>query len=315
MAGVDERLNEFRTLRDWFRYAASRFAEAKLAFGHGTENAVDEAAFIVLEALHLPIDSIDPFLDARLTLKERTRLAELIDARVTTRKPAAYLLGRAYIQGVPFFVDERTIVPRSYLGELLSHGLSAEDSFVEDPSAVRTVLDLCTGGGSLAILAAMAFENAAVDAVDLSPGALEIARRNVAEYGLEGKVRLIEGDLFAPLAGNRYDLILSNPPYVTSADVAAFPPEYAAEPRLAHEGGADGLDIVRRIVAEAPAHLSKDGTLICEIGQTRDGLLASFPTLPFLWLDTQTSVGEVFVLRARDFAKAGKPGKAGKLNH
>ncbi len=315
MSDADERLREFRTLRDWFRYAASRFAEAKLVFGHGTETAVDEAAFIVLEALHLPIESIDPFLDARLTLTERTRLAGLIDARVQTRKPAAYLLGRAYIQGLPFFVDERTIVPRSFLGELLTHGLSAEGSFVENPEAIRSVLDLCTGGGSLAILAAMAFENATVDAVELSPGALEVARRNVEEYELEDNVRLFQGDLFAPLAGKRYDLILSNPPYVTAAAVAAFPPEYAAEPPLAHEGGVDGLDIVRRIVAEASAHLTKDGTLICEIGQGREALAASFPTVPFLWLDTQTSAGEVFALRARDFAKAGKAPKAGKLNH
>ena len=151
--------------------------------------------------------------------------------------------------------------------------------------------------------------------MELSAGALEVARRNVAEYELEDRVRLIQGDLFAPLAGKRYDLILTNPPYVTSAAVEAFPPEYAAEPRLAHEGGADGLDIVRRIVAEAPGHLNEDGMLICEIGQSREDLLASFPTLPFLWLDTKTSVGEVFALRARDFAKAGKPGKAAKLKH
>jgi ribosomal protein L3 glutamine methyltransferase len=315
MASADERLSEFRTLRDWFRHAVTRFVEAKIAFGHGTENAVDEAAFVVLEALHLPIESIDPFLDARLTLKERSRLAELIDARVETRKPAAYLLGRAYIQDVAFFVDERTIVPRSFLGELLSRGFGGDDSFVEDPSAIRTVLDLCTGGGSLAILAAMAFENATVDAVDLSAAALEVAQRNVADHALESQVRLIQGDLFAPLAGRRYELIFSNPPYVTSAAVAAFPPEYAAEPRMAHDGGADGLDIVRRIIAEAPDHLTKDGVLICEIGQGRENLITSFPALPFLWLDTQTSVGEVFVLRAHDFAKAGKSGKGARVKH
>ena len=300
----DERLDLFTTPRDWFRHAVSRFSEAKLAYGHGSDNAVDEAAYIVLEALRLPIDSFDPFADAKLTRAERERLAALIDARVTTRKPAAYLLGRAFIQGVPFFVDESTIVPRSFLGELLGGPLAGEGGLIEDPSAIRSALDLCAGGGSLAILAARVFEEAMIDAVELSPKALAVAKRNVAEYGLEGRVRLLQGDLFAPVADRRYDLILTNPPYVTSAAVAAFPPEYAAEPRMAHEAGADGLDVVRRILDESGAHLTPHGWLVCEVGHGRANVEAAYPKLNFLWLDTAASEGEVFAISARDLTGA-----------
>lgn len=304
MTEVDERLTAFLTLRDWFRHAVSRFGEARLVFGHGTTNAVDEAAFIVLEALHLPIDALEPFIDAKVTLAERRRLAKLIDARVSTRKPAAYLLGRAYIQGVPFYVDETTIVPRSFLGELLHGGLAGEGGLIESPDEIGSVLDLCTGGGSLAILAARTFEAAKVDAVELSAPALAVARRNVAEHDLEGRVTLLEGDLFSPVKGRRYALILSNPPYVETAVVDAFPPEFAAEPRMAHEAGADGLDLVRRILAGAGEHLEPDGLLVCEVGRGRERLEAAFPDLPFLWLDTQESEGEVFALRAEDLAQA-----------
>ena len=300
----DGRIALFTTPRDWLRHAVSRFTEAKLAFGHGCDDAVDEAAYIVLEALHLPIDSFDPFADAKLTPAERERLAGLIDARVTTRKPAAYLLGRAYIQGLPFFVDESTIVPRSFLGELLNGALAGEGGLIEDPSAIRSALDLCAGGGSLAILAARVFEAAAIDAVELSPAALAIAKRNVREYGLEERVRLVQGDLFAPVADRRYDLILSNPPYVTSAAVAAFPPEYAAEPRMAHEAGADGLDVVRRILDEVGAHMTPQGWLVCEVGHGRANVEAAYPKLNFLWLDTATSAGEVFAISARDLQGA-----------
>ncbi|MGO4869279.1 MAG: 50S ribosomal protein L3 N(5)-glutamine methyltransferase [Roseiarcus sp.] len=298
----DERLAVFATLRDFFRYAVSRFNAAGLAYGHGTTNAVDEAAFIVLEALRLPIDSLDPFLDASLTRKERARLLDLIDARVATRKPAAYLLNRAYIQGVPFYVDERVIVPRSFIGELLFGGLVGEGSLIEEAGSIDGVLDLCTGGGSLAILAAKTFPNARIDAVDLSADALEVARRNVAEHDLTKRIALHQGDLFAPLGARRYDLILANPPYVDADSFAAFPPEYTAEPRLAHEGGRDGLDIVRRILAEAPAHLTPEGALICEIGRGRERLEAEFPRLPLIWLDTEESEGEVFFVHAADLA-------------
>jgi ribosomal protein L3 glutamine methyltransferase len=298
----DERIELFATPRDWLRYAIGRFRAAGLAFGHGATTALDEAAYLILEGLKLPIDEIDPFLDAKLLRSERERLDALIEARVTTRKPAAYLLNRAYIQGVPFYVDERVIVPRSFIGELLMTAFAEENALTGDPKAVSRALDLCTGGGSLAILAARVFPNARIDAVDLSGDALHVARRNVEEHGLADRVTLVEGDLFDPLMGERYDLILANPPYVDAAAIAAFPPEYAAEPRTAHAGGPDGLDVVRRILVGAPDHLTPDGKLVCEIGRGRELLLRDFANLPFTWLDTEESTGEVFLLRARDFA-------------
>ena len=297
---VEEKLATLLTPRDWFRYAVSRFSAAGLVFGHGASNAVDEAAFLVLEGLHLPIDALDPFADARLLPSERRRLHDLIEARVVTRKPAAYLLQRAYIQGVSFYVDERVIVPRSFIGELLFGGMIGEGGLIEAPEQVRRVLDLCTGGGSLAILAARVFPNADIDAVDISADALAVARRNVAEHGLEARVRLFEGDLFAPLGDARYDVILTNPPYVEAAVAAAFPPEYAAEPRLAHVGGEDGLDLVRRIVSDSRRHLTPQGALICELGQGRARFEASFPNLAVVWLDTAESEGEVFYAVAGD---------------
>jgi ribosomal protein L3 glutamine methyltransferase len=308
IADDDERLAVFASLRDFFRYAVSRFNAANLAYGHGATNAVDEAAFIVLEGLNLPIDTLDPFLDAHLTRAERARLLALIDARVATRQPAPYLLNRAYIQGVPFYIDERVIVPRSFIGELLFHGLVGPGALIDDPDAIESALDLCTGGGSLAILAARVFTNAEIDAVDLSPDALAVARRNLEEHDLADRVTLHEGDLFAPLDAKRYDLILANPPYVDAESFAAFPPEYSAEPRLAHEGGRDGLDIVRRILAEAGAHLTQEGALVCEVGRARAQLEAAYPDLPFLWINTEESEaeGEVFALRARDLAPRGR---------
>jgi ribosomal protein L3 glutamine methyltransferase len=301
MTGPDERLRRFATPRDWLRYAIGRFREAGLEFGHGATTALDEAAYLILEALHLPIDTLDPFLDAKLLTAERRRLEGLIEARVTTRKPAAYLLNRAYVQGVPFYVDERVIVPRSFIGELLMTTFREENELTGDPGGVSRALDLCTGGGSLAILAAHVFPQAAIDAVDLSADALAVAKRNVEEHGLEARVALFQGDLFQPLADARYDVILTNPPYVDAEAVTAFPPEYAAEPRMAHWGGEDGLDIVRRILAEAPNHLTPAGVLIGEIGRGRDLLAGEYPELPFVWLDTEESSGEVFFLRAADF--------------
>ena len=301
MTESDERIELFATPRDWLRYAIGRFRAAGLAFGHGATTALDEAAYLILEGLKLPIDEIDPFLDAKLLRSERERLDALIEARVTTRKPAAYLLNRAYIQGVPFYVDERVIVPRSFIGELLMTAFAEENALTGDPKAVSRALDLCTGGGSLAILAARVFPNARIDAVDLSRDALHVARRNVEEHRLADRVTLAEGDLFEPLKGERYDLILANPPYVDAAAIASFPPEYAAEPRMAHAGGPDGLDVVRRILVGAPDHLTPDGKLVCEIGRGRKLLLRDFANLPFTWLDTEESAGEVFLLRARDF--------------
>lgn len=308
---TDERIDLFQTPRDWFRHAISRFNIAGLAYGHGATNAVDEAAYLILEGLRLPIDAFDPFADARLLRSERERLASLIDARVTTRKPAAYLLNKAYIQGVPFYVDERVIVPRSFIGELLFSDMVGEGGLIDAPEAIENVLDLCTGGGSLAVLAARVFPNAHIDAVDLSEGALEVARRNIEEHGLSGRVTPHRGDLFAPLAERRYDVMLTNPPYVEAAAVAAFPPEFAAEPVMAHLGGADGLDIVKRIVAGAREHLTAEGVMVCEIGAGRPAMEAAFPDLPLIWLETRESEGEVFFIRASELPRpSGKRSKS-----
>lgn len=289
-------IDDLETVRDWLRFATSRFTAAGLAFGHGTETPLDEAAFLILSALHLPIDQLEPWLDARLTHAERRTLAGLIETRIATRKPAPYIVNAAWIKGHRFYVDERVIVPRSYIGELLvDDGLSA---VVADPDGVGSVLDLCTGSGCLAILAAGAFPNATVDAADVSPDALEVAKRNVTDYELADRVALIRSDLFAGLGGRTYDLILSNPPYVTAAAVAAFPPEYRAEPQMGHLGGPDGMDLVRRILAAAAAHLNPEGMCVVEIGQARDTLETEYPDLPFLWLDTEQSEGELFALSA-----------------
>lgn len=289
--------DDLRTIRDFFRYAVTSFTRAKLHFGHGAANAVDEAAFLVLEALSLPIDDINPWLDARLTADERQRLSALIDERIRTRRPAAYLVNKAYIQGVPFYVDDRVIVPRSYIGELLA----SDAPFLPPSNDVSSILDLCTGSGCLAILAALAYPRARVDAVELSEDALAVARRNVAEHGLNDRIALLQGDLFAPVGAKHYDLILTNPPYVDAANVAAFPPEFRAEPLIAHAGGEDGLDVVRRILEEAPAHLNKGGGILCEFGTGREILERGYPDLPFFWPDTETSEGEVFWLTREDF--------------
>jgi len=309
-APVDERVETFLTPRDWLRYAVGRFLSAGLAFGHGATTALDEAAFLILEGLGLPIDMLDPFLDARLLREERTRLLALIEARATTRKPAAYLVNRAYIQGVPFYVDERVIVPRSLIGELVMTAFAEDSGLIGDPRSIGSALDLCTGGGSLAILAARTFPNAHIVAVDVSSDALEVAARNVDEHRLQDRIALKLGDLFAPVEGARFDLILTNPPYVDAAAIAGFPPEYAAEPMIAHAGGTDGLDIVRRILSEAPKHLTASGTLVCEVGGGRQLLEQELPHLPFAWLDTEDTSGEVFLLRAADFGAPKLRGRA-----
>lgn len=295
MASTEDLEHDLITLRDWLRYAVSRFNAAGLAYGHGTATALDEAAFLILHTLHLPVDQLEPWLDARLSMTERRALHEIIDKRITTRKPAPYLTNEALIQGHSFYVDERVIVPRSYIGELLGKDLAG---VVDDPDAVERVLDLCTGGGCLAILAALAFPNAQIDASDVSAEALAVAERNVSDYGLGDRVSLIQSDLFGTLGGRRYDLVLANPPYVSDAAAAAFPPEFAAEPKLAHAGGADGLEIVRRILADAKEHLTADGMLMVEVGTGRDILERDYPLLPFLWLETAESEGEVFALSA-----------------
>lgn len=296
---------ELLTVRDFVRYAVSRFTMAGVSFGHGTSTAFDEAVYLVLETLSLPIDQLEPYFDARLTTPERKALAAVIEERVTTRKPAAYLTHRAYIQGIPFYVDERVIVPRSYIGELLLSDLFGGEEFtlVQDPSAAERVLDLCTGSGCLAILASQVFPEAMVDAVDLSPDALAVARRNVDELDLQGRITLFQGDLFKPLKGRRYDVIITNPPYVAEEEMEVLPEEYRHEPRMALVGGEDGLDLVRTILKEAARHLNPGGGLLCEVGTGREILEAEYEDVDFLWLETADSFGEVFWLTREQLAE------------
>ena len=296
---------ELNTLLDFVRYATSRFIEARLVFAHGTTDPVAEAAFLVCETLHLHPDQFETFATARVTAPEARAILDVIARRVTTRKPAAYLVNKIYMRGLPFYVDERTIVPRSFIGELLDSHFGGEDdeaggSLIDDPLAVENVLDLCTGSGCLAVLASRSFPNARIDAVDISKGALEVAARNIADYGLEDRVTLHRGDLFKPVGGRRYDLIISNPPYVDAQGMADLPRECRAEPKLAFDGGADGIAIVRRILDEAGRHLTPQGGLLCEIGRCRPALEAAYPQLPLLWLDTEESNGEVFWIGAAD---------------
>ncbi len=309
MASHEHDLHDLLTIRDWLRYGVTQFRGAGLVFGHGTSTALDEAAFLILSALELPVDQLEPWLECRLTAAERVRIAGLFAQRISTRKPAPYLVNRAYIRGRDFYVDERVIVPRSYIGELLDGELA---TVVPDPEAVTSVLDLCTGSGCLAILAALTYPNAIVDAVDLSPDALAVAQRNVADYGLGDRITVQKSDLFSALGSRKYDLIISNPPYVSAEAVAAFPPEYRAEPVMAHAGGTDGLDLVRRILAEAGRHLERDGVLVVEVGTGLDILEEDYPNLPFLWLETEDSSGEVFALTAAELQAASQPEVRGR---
>ncbi|MGA8034031.1 MAG: 50S ribosomal protein L3 N(5)-glutamine methyltransferase [Casimicrobiaceae bacterium] len=291
---------ELETLRDWLRFAVTRFTQSKLAFGHGFDNAYDEAAYLLLHALALPLDLLEPFLDARLTAAERADLAVLMTRRIDERVPAAYLTHEAWLGEFRFYVDERVIIPRSFIAELLPDGLAP---FVPDREAVRSVLDLCTGSGCLAVLLAHAFPSADVDAADISSDALAVAQRNVSEYGLADRINLIRSDLFDNLPGKSYDLIVSNPPYVTARAMEALPREYRHEPALALAGGDDGLDAVRTILAAAPRFLEPDGLLIVEIGHNRDATEAAFPRMPFVWLETASSTDSVFLLTREDLIR------------
>jgi ribosomal protein L3 glutamine methyltransferase len=297
-----------KTIGDWVEFALHQFEAANLSYGHGTANALDEAAFLVLRTLGLPIDSLERSIHRKITPEEGRALGSIVEERIRTRKPAAYLLNEAWIGDYRFYVDERVIVPRSYIGELLRGPL---DPLLEEVKPINRILDLCTGSGCLAILAAEIFPDAKVDAADLSKEALTVARRNVEDYGLTDRIRLVRSDLLSGLGGERYDLILTNPPYVAKDEVATFPPEYAAEPVMAHLGGEDGMELVRKIIDQAGPHLTPRGLLVAEVGTGRASLEADFPALPFLWLDTEESSGEVFAIFATELAQ--HPKKVGAL--
>ena len=294
-----EAAQNLRTVRDYLRFAVSRFNQGKLFFGHGSSDAYDEAAYLILHTLHLPLDRLEPFLNACLTESERAEVLNIIHRRVEHRIPAAYLTHQAFLGEFSFYVDERVIVPRSFIAELLLEQLSP---WIADPEKITNVLDLCTGSGCLAILAADAFPYASVDAVDLSPAALSVAERNVADYELQDRVNLIESDLFAKLGDKEYDLIISNPPYVDAKSVAALPQEYLHEPKLALGSGHDGLDATRIILKNAAQHLTENGVLIVEIGHNRDALEAAYPDLPFTWLDVSAGDQFVFMLHKNDLS-------------
>lgn len=286
-------VDELVTLRDWLRWAVSRFNEAGLFFGHGTDNAFDEAVWLILHTLHLPHDRLEPFLDARLTHAERLAVLNILEQRIVRRLPAAYLTHEAWLGDFRFYVDERVIVPRSYFAELLREGMAP---WVQDAGSIHDALDLCTGSGCLAILMAHAFPNAAIDAADLSADAIEVARRNVADHGLDEYIRLVQSDLLAGVADRRYDLIICNPPYVTAEAMAALPAEYRHEPALALGAGEDGLDIVRRLLASAADHLTEHGLLFVEVGHNADIVEAAFPELPVTWIDVPSGEGKIFML-------------------
>ena len=290
-------VQELTTLRDWLRFAVTRFGEAKLAFGHGTTNAYDEAAYLLLHALHLPLDRLEPFLDARLTQGERVLLAQLFERRIEQRIPAAYLTHEAWLGEFRFYVDERVLIPRSYIAELIPDGLAA---YVGDAELVASALDMCTGSGCLAVLLAHAYPAADIDAVDVSSAALTVAQRNVSEYGLADRINLIRSDLFANLRDKSYDLIICNPPYVNALAMESLPPEYGKEPRLALDGGEDGLDAVRTVIKDAPRFLAPGGTLVVEVGHGRAATELAFAQLPFVWLETETAADSVFLLKRED---------------
>jgi ribosomal protein L3 glutamine methyltransferase len=287
--------DNFSTIRDMLRYAVTRFNEAKLFFGHGSSNALDEAAYLILHTLHLPLDKLDPFLDARLLPDEINALLDVIQRRAVERQPAAYITNQAWLADYHFYVDERVLVPRSFIAELIPDQFSP---WVSDADGVLNILELCTGSGCLAIMLADAFPNAHVDAVDISADALAVARRNVDDYALQERITLIESDLYAAVPDKKYDLIITNPPYVNSASMDKLPKEYQIEPRIALAGGTDGMDLVRHIVAGARQRLTGHGVLVVEIGNERSYAEQAFPTLELTWMTTSAGDDMVFLATA-----------------
>ena len=285
----------FTTPRDLLRYGVTRFNTAKLFFGHGSAEALDEVAYLILHTLRLPLDKLEPFLDARLLPDEVAAVLAVLERRATTRVPAAYITNEAWLGTYAFYVDERVIVPRSFIAELVPHQFSP---WVSDADGVDNILELCTGSGCLAIMMADAFPNSVVDAVDISADALAVAERNVREYKLEGRVNLIASDLYQNVPFKKYDLIISNPPYVNSGSMAALPQEYLHEPQIALDGGSDGMDLVRQIIAGAAERLTPDGILMIEIGNEREFAEAAFGHLGLTWVTTSAGDDMVFLLTA-----------------
>ncbi|MDE2624033.1 MAG: 50S ribosomal protein L3 N(5)-glutamine methyltransferase [Betaproteobacteria bacterium] len=298
----DQAADHLFTVRDLLRFAVTAFSSHQIYFGHGYPGPTEEASYLVLHALGLPHDQRELWLDARLLPEERRTALALVRRRVEERVPAAYLTHEAWLGPFRFYVDERTIVPRSFIADALQEGL---EPWIEDFDDVSRAADICTGGGSLAILLALRCPNAQVDAVDLSPDALEVARKNVADYGLEGRIRLHRGDLYEGLEPHQvYDLIISNPPYVDQESMASLPAEYRKEPEMALASGPDGLDHVRRLIAEAPVHLKPGGLLVVEIGHQRAVLEAAFPEIPWVWLDLPGGDSYVFAVCREDLPGA-----------
>lgn len=287
-------LAELSSIRDWLRYTVSQFESSDIFFGHGTSNAYDEAVWLIFGFLHLPHDTIENFLDASLTGKEKKDLLFLIEKRIKDKIPTAYLLNEAWLRDYKFYVDERVIVPRSLIAELLSENLYP---WIDDPEKIFSALDLCSGSGCLGIMMAHSFQNAIIDLVDLSEKALQVAEININHYGLNDRTELIQSDLFDALQDKKYDLIISNPPYVNQASVDSFPMEFLKEPSMALGSGEEGLDHTIRIINEAKRYLNDDGILIVEIGHNKEVLLNKFPKLKFQWLDISLGNDFVFMLQ------------------
>ena len=302
MTDHDELCRSLHTLRDLIRWGASQMNQAGLHFGHGTDNAIDEAAALVLHALHLPPDLADDYLPARVTTAEKQAALHLLERRVTERKPAAYLTQRAWFMGLPFYVDERVLVPRSPLAELIERHFSP---WLSDSRPIEQILDLGTGSGCIGIACAYAFPNARVDLADISTDALDVARHNVAEHGLEEQIELLQSDLFSALKGRRYDLIISNPPYVGLEEWDTLPPEYHHEPQLGLAAGTEGLDVVAEILHQAADYLQRDGLLIVEVGNAQYALCEAFPDMPFTWLEFERGGQGVFLINAAQLSRLG----------
>lgn len=294
MNNMTSTTQELHTIRDWLRYAVSCFENSDIFYGHGTDNAYDEAVWLVMGSLHLPHDTLNNFLDARLTSEERTKLASFIEERINKHTPTAYLLKEAWLQGLKFFVDERVLIPRSFIAELLvNDGLQP---WIEYPELVNSAADLCTGSGCLGVLLADAYPDAEIDVIDISPDAIDVCNINISNYGLQDRVHAIESDMFSALKGKQYDLIISNPPYVDAPSMAELPAEYRNEPQLALGSGDAGLDHTHTILREAENYLSDNGILVVEIGHNRDALIEAYPDLPFTWLEVSSGDQFVFLL-------------------